>query len=142
MNIFDKVKYHTEGDFSKDVSPQQAYVPTGYFIAWCAISGLLSVETLEQFQSDLVALLGRTVPPSDLYRKFGGVFSDANLNITGSKFTNSYFDFENGLYLDDFIEILATDVPSVFHVEDNWTNFDILCVRVDQRFQSWKQTYS
>ncbi|WP_458574136.1 DUF7832 domain-containing protein [Paenibacillus alvei] len=33
-NIFDKAKWHYEGEFSQKLSTAQAYVPTGMFVAW------------------------------------------------------------------------------------------------------------
>ncbi|MGH7457354.1 MAG: hypothetical protein ACRENG_38750, partial [bacterium] len=74
-----------------------------------------------------------------LYRAVGGVLSEDMLTAEGNAFTQQYFDFDNGQYLDDYDELLAEHLPSFFHVAETWENYDILAKRIDERFTAWKK---
>lgn len=45
-----------------------------------------------------------------------------------------------GPYLDDYADLLAQDLPSLYHVADTWENCARLQPRLDSQFASWKQT--
>lgn len=139
MEVFDKAKYHWGGDFPSDLPRVQAYVPGGMYVAWCALNELLSEQTRRDFAEDCDALLARARSPCSLYRAFGGVFTDSHLNESGVAFAKAHFDFDVGDFLDDFIATLAADLPSAYHVADDWGSFDRLRQVIDQRFHDWKQ---
>lgn len=134
MKIFDKAKYHSDGDFPVDLSQSQAYLPGGMFVAWCARTGMLSAQTLYDFKDEYDDLVSRTKSPCSLYRAFGGVFLDSLLNESGLSFAKAYFDFETGTYLDDYIGVLAEDLPTAYHVADTWENYDRLASVIDARY--------
>jgi hypothetical protein len=138
MEIFDKAKYHADGNFPSGLPREQAYVPGGMFIAWCALADLLSEEIRRQFSAECVALNERTSSPCSLYRAFGGVFTDAHLSRKGIDFAKAYFDLEHGAYLDDYIDLLANEEPTAYHVADTWRNFDLLRSILDSRYSDWK----
>lgn len=54
------------------------------------------------------------------------------------QFTEDYFDLENGQYVDDYTEVLAAQLPSIYHVEDTWANYEKMRNRIDERYQQWK----
>lgn len=139
MQVFDKAKYHADGDFPSDLPREQAYVVGGMFVAWCALAGLLSEQARRDFAGECKALLKREKSPCSLYRAFGGVMIDSHLSETGVGFANAYFDFEVGAYLDDLIATLAANLPSAYHVADDWQNFDRLSPVIKQRFRNWKR---
>ena len=60
------------------------------------------------------------------------------LSKEGNAFAASYFDFENGCYLDDYEQLLANDLATLYHVEDNWENYRIIQERIDARYRDWK----
>lgn len=138
MEILDKAKYHSEGDFPTGLSQSQAYLPGGMFVAWCALNGLLSVQTVCDFKDECTALASRSKSPCSLYRAFGGVFLDSHLNEKGFSFAKFYFDFEEGAYLDDFIEVLAEDLPSVYHAADDWGSYDKLSAVINSHYREWE----
>ena len=137
MEVLDKAKYHSEGDFPAGLLRSQAYLPGGMFVAWCALNGLLSVQICDDFKDECEDLASRRKSPCSLYRAFGGVFLDSHLNEKGSSFAKFYFDFECGAYLDDFIEVLAEELPSVYHVADDWGNYDKLSSIINRHYRDW-----
>jgi hypothetical protein len=135
MKVFDKAKYHSDGDFPKELSEDQAYVVAGMFLAWCADHGLLSDEAASDFEAEVAALRSREGRPADLYRAMDGVLSTEELSPKGQAFADRYFDFDAGEYLDDFLDILAEEYPSGYHVPDTWANYDRLAPRIAERFE-------
>lgn len=138
MQVFDKAKYHVEGDFPADLGPEQALLPGGMFLAWCAQMGLLSAETSRDFAHEESAVVSRAASPCSLYRALGGVFTDAHLSAQGAAFARDYFDMDKGPYLDDYVDCLCADLPSAYHVADRWDSFDALAPIVDARFAEWR----
>lgn len=136
MHIYDKAKYHSQGDFPKNLHPDKSYVYGGMFFAWCAENKLLSDYMYKDFRDEIEKILIHAGKPSDLYRISGGVLSGEELNIMGNAFASSYFDSD--LYVDDFIEFLADHVPSVYHVDDTFDNYEILKYQINNRFNQWK----
>ena len=130
MEIFDKAKYHADSDFPVGLSPAQAYVPGGMFVAWCALAGLLSEQSRREFADERAALATRVRSPCSLYRAFGGVFSEFHLSEQGAELAKAYFDFEVGVYLDDYIATLAADLPSAYHAADDWGNFELCSANI------------
>jgi hypothetical protein len=137
--VYDKAKYHIEGDFPEGLDKSQAYVPTGFFVAWLAMNNLLSDEILSDFKNEVDSLKNRKASPSSLYRAVGGVLSEDMLTAEGNAFTQQYFDFDHGQYLDDYDELLSEHLPSFFHVTDTWKNYNILAKRIDERFMVWRK---
>lgn len=135
--VFDKVEYHLAGDFPDDLDSDQAFVPTGFFVAWMILRGLASPETIRDFTNDVQSLRQRTATPSSIYRALGGVFESRLLIADGLRFTEVYFDFDTGTYLDDLDDVLGSEVPTYFHIADTWDNFDKLVKRLDERFSQW-----
>lgn len=139
--IFDKAKWHLGGDFPEKVNQFQAYVHTGMFICWIVFRDMLSEEYNDELNLEVKQLLNRSVSPSSFYHDyFDGVFSSEQIDPTIINFVKKYFDFENGLYLKDYTNTLDKDdnLPSIFHIADNWENFDKLKPILDQRFNEWK----
>ena len=52
--------------------------------------------------------------------------------------TKAYFDFKKGKFLKDY-ESAFPGLPTMYHVEDNWANYDVLKPLIDERFAAWKK---
>jgi hypothetical protein len=139
MLILDKAKYHLQGDFPAEISKENAYSLGGMFLGWCAENNLTSDSLKEDFPKEIDDFLTHTGQVNDLYRICGGVLSEEELSSLGIAFANDYFNSENGLYMDDFVDILADKFPTPYHVPSTWENYDLLRRTIDQRFAEWKQ---
>lgn len=136
--VYDKAEYHLEGDFPAELEEEQAYVPTGLFVAWLAMNNLLVIEVTLAFQEEIGQLQMRQVSPSHFYQSLGGVLSSEMLTAEGNEFTLAYFDFETGKYLDDYESVLANYLSSLFHVPDTWESYDALAPVLHRRFRQWR----
>ena len=62
-------------------------------------------------------------------------FTDENLNEEGNLFSEAYF---RGLYLEDYDSTLCANVPTCYHVQDTWDNYEKLSPVISKRFEEWK----
>lgn len=136
--IFDKAKWHFGGDFPIELNPYQAYIHTGFYIGWLVRNNLISDEFKAESKEYIQKFLDKKITSVKLYEEqLDGVFSSNDVNDLGFRFTKSYFDFEKGQYLKDYEEILATNLPTLFNVQDTWENFEKICNVIDKRYQDF-----
>jgi hypothetical protein len=85
------------------------------------------------------ALKRRSITPARFFLdECDGKFTNEDLNNEGNAFAAAYFDFENGEYLLDYERILASEVPTLYHVADTWENYDLLMPVLDRRLNDWR----
>jgi len=138
--IFDKAKYHFTGNFPKELDNYQGYVHTGFYIGWLVWKELISEYFKEEAKEGIQQFADMQMTAVKLYEEYlDGVFSSDELNEEGLKFTKAYFDFENGKYMKDFYVVLASDLPSAYHVLDTWENFGKIAAAIDQRYEGGKK---
>ena len=138
-NIYDKAKYHFGGDFPKELDDFQGYVHTGMFLTWLIDNDLLDNEFFEDSQDEIDEVKQRKRTGSQFYEsQMDGVFSIEEVSELGNRFALDYFDFDTGEYLNDYEITLANELPTLFHVEDNWDNYEAIRKVIDKRFSDWK----
>lgn len=64
------------------------------------------------------------------------MFSNDMLNDEGNEFAQDYFDFENGLYLDDYEETFP-EAEDVYDVKDSWENYEKIKKVIQKRYLDW-----
>jgi hypothetical protein len=137
--VFDKAKWHFEGDYPDDLDEDQAYVHTGLFVGWVLDAGLYNEQFAQDFAKEVRKFKARKLTGPGVYRAADGVFADDILTDEGRAFALAYFDFDNGKYLNDYGRILANDLPSMYHVPDTWENYNALKPQIDKRYAAWKK---
>ena len=143
--VYDKAKYHYDGKFSKELPIEQAFVHTGMFFGWTLENDLYDPEFWgdDDMEGYITSFKLREMTGAQIYEvACDGAFVSDELNEEGNAFAQSYFDFDNGQYLSDYEEILAAGLPSLFHVEDSWENYDKIAKRISERYAEWKQKQS
>jgi hypothetical protein len=65
-----------------------------------------------------------------------GKLTSEDLSDRGNSFTNKYYDLKKCLYLYDYSAAFGNIVDSVYHVSDNWSNYEIICRLIDERYKS------
>ncbi len=89
--VYDKAKYHYEGDFPTDLPREQAYVFTGFFLGWIEDHDMYSVDAFNHYSRHIEDFKQRKLTSSQLYRQLGGVLATDLLNEEGNKFANYYY---------------------------------------------------
>ena len=137
--VYDKAKYHRESVQLAGLDDVQAEVHTAFFLGWLIDNDLLSKEMMEECGDLIRRYKARDATAIDVYGWWDCCLIDDMLSGTGNAFAQDYFDFEEGLYLSDYHDLLVRDLPSEFHVEYSWANYEIIRERIDERFEAWKR---
>ncbi|HVG14990.1 MAG TPA: hypothetical protein VM935_08515 [Chitinophagaceae bacterium] len=136
---YDKAKWHTEGEFPAHLAKSCAYTHTAFFIGWIVMNNLASDDFKESFEVEINSLILKQFTPVQLYMALDGVFTSEELNNEGRHFTDFYFDFEKGSYLEDYEKDIAKGLPSLYHVDANWGNFDRTFVIISKRYSQYNK---
>ena len=131
-HVYDKAKWHFEGEFPEGLSERQAYVHTGLYIRWLIEADLIAEEFLEG--TELVKR-GK-LKGSQIYRKWGGVFASDMLTSVGNEFTRYYYEER---YHRDYEQRLGKGLPSSYHVKESEENYGVIRDRIQERFEKWRK---
>ncbi len=138
-HVYDKAKWHYQGEYPPDLPIEQAFVHTGMFLGWIIDQGLYSEEFEEDSAEQIDAFKRRGVTGPQIYGYHDGVLIDDMLSDEGNRFARHYFEFETGQYLVDYEELLARGLPSTYHVADTWDNYDKIADRINERYVEWRR---
>ena len=133
----DRAEWHYGGDYPKELPPENGGTHIGMYLAWI-IQRDLGSAMLRKYARDSLSLLrerkitGRKLLFNELDEKFVGSL----LTKVGKDFTRDYY--ETSCYIDDYDTVLGGALPTLYHVEDSWDNYDKLAPVIDQRFSRWK----
>ena len=134
---YDDASWHYGGDFPSDLPPKAGATHIGMFLAWAILNNLAGEFMLEEFAQDISRLKHREITGTQfLIENCDEKLTVDELNEKGNAFAKYYFD---GHYLTDYENTIGKDLPSLYHVEDTWENFDKLKERIDKRFAYWSQ---
>lgn len=137
--VFDKAKWHSDGEFPKGIPATQAFVHTGIYLGWVIDNGLTSAEFAADLQQEIQRFKARQLTGPGVYRAVDGVFSADMLSENGAAFTRHYFDFKKGKFLRDYEAMWVDRFPSAYHVPDTWESYDAIKPVIDRRYQAWRR---
>ena len=136
----DRADWHYSAEnYPPELPPENGGTHIGIYLAWIAQHGLGSAM-LQKYARDSLPLLrerkitGRQLLFSELDEK---LFYPL-LTKVGKDFTRAYYD-ETSCYIADYEAILGGNLPTLYHVEDSWENYDKLAPVIDRRFTRWEQ---
>jgi hypothetical protein len=133
---YDDASWHYGGDYPSDLPIAAAGTHIGLFAAWAVLSGLASKEFLDD--NAVSPLQERAVSPAAFFMAAcDGKLCDDDLNEDGNAFARWYYD---AYYFEDYADVLSADLPSIYHVADNWQSFQFVKPRLDQRLAQWRTT--
>jgi hypothetical protein len=142
-DIYDKAKYHSGGNFPEELDHFQGCVHTGMFINWLIDNDLMDNEFFEDSQDEINKVRQRECTGAQFYEnQLDCVFSIEEVSELGNRFALDYFDFDSGQYLKDYEKTLGYNLPTLYHVEDNWNNYEMISAVIDERFSEWKNKIS
>jgi hypothetical protein len=137
MAKYDDMKWHAGGEFPPELPPQSAATHIGMFLGWAIDRGFEGELLDEQFPEVLRRFRQRQATGREaLLVCCDGKLIDDFLNNEGNAFARAYY--ETDMYVDDYADVLGDDVPTLFHVEDDWANYARIKERLDRRYAEWK----
>lgn len=135
--VYDKAKWHFDGDYPADLDKDYAYTQAGYFFGWIVDNDLAHPDFLDDFGDDIAGFRAREISARDLFIIIDGALVDDMMTDTGNTFAAHYLDTTNGQYLADYEELLCAELPTTYHVEDTPENYATICARITKRFIEW-----
>jgi hypothetical protein len=136
--VYDKAEYHFDSVRDAGLSLDQAYVHTAFYLGWLIDNGLTGEEFRSDWQEEIAAFKAREISAVAVYQACDGCFVDDMLNDEGNGFTQAYFDFSRGPYMDDYRQMLGNDLATEFGVPWSWSNYECIANRITQRFNAWR----
>lgn len=134
MAVYDKAKWHFEGDFPKDLLPYQGYVHIGLFLGWALDRGFEGALIRDDFSDELASYRAGKITATRLLQITDGVLDDQLLAEEANRFAESYYE---SAYLAEFCELFP-DAKTCYHVQDTAENARIVKLALDSRYDAWK----
>ncbi len=138
--VYDKAKYHLETTEDLDLPEEHACHHTTYFLSWLINNGLMSDEFESEQNNPVNEYRNGCISINKLYEWWDCCLISDMISPEGNAFAQVYFDFNHGEYLDDYVEVLQNDLPSLFHVPYTVENESLIHSVIDKRFNAWKNT--
>jgi hypothetical protein len=137
---YDRADWHHGGNYPKDLPSENGGTHIGMFLAWVIMNGFEGEELKEDNPAAVAALRARAMTGRQfLFRNCDGKLSDVDLNEEVNAFAKYYYSHPKFHYLEDYHNVLAEGLPSTYHVNDSWENYDKIAPVITQRFNEWKQ---
>ena len=135
---YDRMDWHYGSeDFPSELNNDNAGTHIGMFISWVIKRGLIGEFHLQDSIESISNVKSRKMTGTEFLKlECDEKFWDEDLNDIGNEFAKYYY--ESNIYYDDYDSILSGELPSIFHVNDSWENYDKLAVKLDEQFQSWQ----
>ena len=112
---------------------------TGFYLTWIIENELFETNGDDQLNSEISKVKKRQLTGAEFFkRNLDGVLMDDDLTELGNKFTYNYY--EKGIFLEDYSKTLLTDLPTLYHIQDNWENYEKFKPVMDKRFKRWEKS--
>ena len=138
--IYDSAKHHFLGNFPESLPIEQAYVHIGIYLGWIIDNNLYSEYFEDEAEVQIFRFRRRELSCTILSELWDGYLGYELFSKDGNVF--SYYYYGGGLYKKDYETVLAGELPSIYHVRDNWDAYDKMTSVIDKRFEEWKKLVS
>lgn len=136
-NIYDNAKNHFLGNFPESLPIEQAYVHIGMYLGWIIENEHYSEFFEDEAAVQMIRFQRREISCTILSEMWDGYLGHELFSKTGNMFT--YYYYGGGIYRKDYQTVLAGDLPSIYHVQDTWFNYEKMSKKITARFEEWKK---
>lgn len=134
---YDKADWHYGGDFPEGLPNENGGTHIGMFLAWAICKGLEGDLLRTEAADEIDAVRRRRMTGRQfLFDVCDEKFWEDDLGAEGNAFAKVYYEADT--YIKDYEATLAANLPSAYHVNDTWENFDLIAARIDERYAAWK----
>lgn len=139
MGNIDRADWHYGGDgYPGELPPENGGTHIGMYLAWIIQRDLGSAQLRKYARDSLPLLKGRKITGRQLLlTELDEKFFEGLLTRLGKDFTKVYYDSD--CYIEDYVAVLCDGLPSVYHVEDSWENYDRIAAVIDDRYARWQK---
>lgn len=133
----DRIDWHAGSpSFPAGIPRKNAGTHIGMFFAWCVVRDMLAPELRGSLTAPIKALLDRQLTGKDFLSKHcDGKLVVELLTQEAGSFAGAYYPSR---YIKDYKRTLAAALPTEYHVEDTWANFEKIEPVISEAFQKWK----
>lgn len=136
----DRMDWHYTGEYPVDLPEEQSGTHIGMYLAWIINNDLVGELHLEEDAEEIQAVRERTMTGREFLIKLCDTkFWDEDLNEEGLAFTEQYYNDDTQGYFNDYVQTLAASLPSFYHVEDSWQNYDLIAPLITRAYQRWQE---
>lgn len=137
MASIDRMDWHYGGDFPENLPQENGGTHIGMFLTWIIENDLIGELHREDSQEAIQKVINHQMTGRDfLIEQCDEKLWEDDLNEQGLLFTKHYY--EPDIYIQDYSELLATEVESIYEVENSWDNYQKLKPVIDNRYNEWK----
>lgn len=136
-NIYDNARNHFLGNFPETLPIEQAYVHIGMYLGWIIENDLYSEFFEDEAGTSIFRFKRREISCTILSELWDGYLGHELFDRTGNMFT--YYYYGGGLYRRDYEKMLVGKLPSLYHVNDSWENYEKMVAQIDQRYAEWQK---
>lgn len=134
-SFYDHAQQHLLGEFPSFLPMEQAYVHIGMYLGWVIENGLYSDYFEAEASTEIFRFRRKEISCTILSEIWNGYLAFEYLNNCGNGFTLFYYT--SGLYRHDYEQVLGRDLPTIYHVEDTWPNYEKLKACINGRYAEW-----
>ncbi|MCO6175380.1 hypothetical protein NHF50_10025 [Flavobacterium sp. NRK F10] len=144
MITYDRIDWHTGSNYPKELPFQNGGTHIGMFLTWIINNNLISSMHLENSKKSIEKVKAREMTGTQfLIKECDGKLWSEDLNKEGNSFAHFYYANEKdyGQYIDDYANVF-NKYETLFHVEDNWGNYEKIEPVITKMYNEWKQKIS
>jgi hypothetical protein len=136
---YDRSDWHYGGDYPDELPQENGGTHIGMFLAWVINNNLEGNLHKEDSQQSLKAVRNREMTGREFLEiECDGKFWEDDLSEEGNAFAKYYY--ESNLYFADYESTLAGGLPTLYHVENSWVNYERISLIISSRYIKWKNT--
>nr|WP_229692277.1 hypothetical protein [Paenibacillus radicis (ex Gao et al. 2016)] len=100
---------------------------------------MISKQSRKEDVSEIELVKKNEMTGAQIYRRnWDGVLSSKELSDEADAFAREYLNIHNDIYTAvDFTNLLAADLPTIYHVEDSIDNYHKIEPIITKRYQDW-----
>ena len=127
-------------EFLNSQSVEHPYLHIGMYLGWVIDNNLYSRTFEDEASTEIFRFRRKEMSCTALSVIWRNYLTVEHFNRQGISFSMTYFT--SGLFHQDFDELLRTDLPSLEHVHDTWSNYENLKMRFNMRYAEWHKLKS
>ena len=136
MSSIDRADWHYGNDYPENLPSENAGTHIGMYLNWIIDNNLIGDFHLTDSKEGISKVKSMEISGREfLFDYCDEKFWDEDLNELGLKFTTDYYSSND--YFEDYVETLASETETIYHVQNNRENYELIKIKLDQRFDKW-----
>jgi len=137
--VYDKAGDHDETVREYGLPERQAAVPGAFFLGWLIERDLCSLAFAAREATLIAAYRQRAATAPEIYDRADRCLRADMLSEEANAFAQDYFADAGKAFWDDCAQVLASGLPSPFHVAYDAEHQQRINARLDERYAAWRK---